>query len=103
MKLKAVAAVLALAGFATSVAVAQGPPPGRGPDKGSPAATASATTAAKRVDVCHRTGSAKNPFLTLSVSRAALASHMRHGDLLAPASGGCATRAALPATGKTTP
>ena len=95
MKLKVAAAAIALAGFATAVAVAQGSPPGRGPDDGSSAAIASASrTTAARVGVCHRTASAKNPFRAVTVAREALEAHMRHGDLLARAGGGCAARAA---------
>ena len=41
-----------------------------------------------RVIVCHRTGSRRNPFRTISVSRNALAAHLRHGDTTGP----CSTR-----------
>ena len=33
-----------------------------------------------RVQVCHRTGSKKHPFHTITVSARALKAHLRHGD-----------------------
>ena len=41
-----------------------------------------------RVIVCHRTGSRRNPFRTISISRNALVAHLRHGDTPGP----CSTR-----------
>ena len=41
-----------------------------------------------RVIVCHRTGSRRNPFRTISISRNALPAHLRHGDTPGP----CSTR-----------
>lgn len=86
MKLKAVALALAVAGFGTSVAIAKGPPPG-----GRAETSATATATQRKVKVCHRAFAANRPFRMILVSRAALETHMRHGDLLAPASGGCPT------------
>ena len=86
MRLEVVAFALLLAGFGSSIAVAQGSPPGR--DQAAPAAR---TPAAAKTSVCHRTGSAKRPYRLVSVPRGALEAHMRHGDLLTAASGGCAT------------
>ncbi|MDQ3823746.1 MAG: hypothetical protein M3321_10970 [Actinomycetota bacterium] len=52
------------------------------------AGPASAEQYGGRVIVCHRTGSRRNPFRTISVSRNALAAHLRHGDTTGP----CSTR-----------
>jgi hypothetical protein len=38
----------------------------------------------KKVTICHRTGSKKNPFVTITVSRNAVPAHLRHGDKLGP-------------------
>jgi hypothetical protein len=38
----------------------------------------------KKVTICHRTGSKKNPFRTIRVSRNAVKAHLRHGDALGP-------------------
>jgi hypothetical protein len=82
MNLKAVAVVIALTGFGTSVAVAKGPP-------------GAAAAAERSVTVCHRTDASARPLRPVRVSRSTLESHMRHGDLLA-ASGGCSARSAAP-------
>ena len=53
----------------------------------SPAsAPASASQYEKKVTICHRTGSKKNPFRTIRVSRNAVKAHLRHGDALGPCS-----------------
>lgn len=41
---------------------------------------------AKKVTICHRTGSKKNPFRTIRVSRNAVKAHLRHGDTVGPCS-----------------
>lgn len=41
----------------------------------------------EKVTICHRTGSQKNPFVTIRVSRNALAAHLRHGDTMGPCNG----------------
>jgi hypothetical protein len=48
---------------------------------GSPAA---ASQYEKKVTICHRTGSKKNPYRTIRVSRNAVPAHLRHGDGLGP-------------------
>lgn len=40
-----------------------------------------------KVTICHRTGSKKNPFRTIRVSKSAVQAHLRHGDKL----GSCST------------
>jgi hypothetical protein len=37
-----------------------------------------------RVQICHKTGSWKHPFHTITVSSAAVKAHLRHGDTLGP-------------------
>lgn len=41
----------------------------------------------QKVTICHRTGSQKNPFVTIRVSRNALPAHLRHGDTIGPCAG----------------
>lgn len=48
---------------------------------------AAATQYDRKVTICHRTGSQKNPFVTIRVSRNALPAHLRHGDRLGPCEG----------------
>ena len=40
-----------------------------------------------KVTICHRTGSQKNPAVTIRVSRNALPAHLRHGDTIGPCAG----------------
>ena len=40
----------------------------------------------KKVTICHKTGSKKNPFRTIRVSRNAVKAHLRHGDTVGPCS-----------------
>ena len=37
-----------------------------------------------RITICHHTGSATNPTVTISISRHALAAHEKHGDTIGP-------------------
>jgi hypothetical protein len=47
----------------------------------SPSATpAAGQQYGSKVTICHRTGSKKNPFRTIRVSKSAVAAHLRHGD-----------------------
>jgi hypothetical protein len=41
----------------------------------------------KKITICHRTGSKKNPFRTIRVSQNALKAHLKHGDAI----GACPT------------
>jgi hypothetical protein len=53
----------------------------------SPAGTrAPAVEAAypKKITICHRTKSKKNPYRTIRISRRALKAHLRHGDGIGP-------------------
>jgi hypothetical protein len=51
----------------------------------SPAGVPAATSQyEKKVTICHRTGSKKNPFRTIRVSRNAVKAHLKHGDALGP-------------------
>jgi hypothetical protein len=53
----------------------------------SPSATPAASEAYKeKVLICHKTGSKKNPFRTIRVSKNALKAHLRHGDAVGPCS-----------------
>lgn len=38
----------------------------------------------KKVTICHRTKSKKNPYVTIRVSRNAVPAHLRHGDGIGP-------------------
>lgn len=49
----------------------------------SPAGTSTPAVDAaypKKITICHRTKSKKNPYRTIRVSRSALKAHLRHGD-----------------------
>lgn len=53
----------------------------------SPSGTPSASEQyANKVTICHRTGSKRNPFRTIRVSRNAVKAHLRHGDAIGPCS-----------------
>ena len=65
-------------------------------------ASAAGPTAAQyqyRVQICHLTGSKKHPFHTITVSSAAVAAHVRHGDHVGACTG-TETRKSHPNKGK---
>jgi len=37
-----------------------------------------------KVTICHKTGSRRNPYVTIRVSQSAVRAHLRHGDKLGP-------------------
>jgi hypothetical protein len=66
-------------------------------------ATPQANGPAGKTTICHRTGSATNPFVIITVSNNALPAHRAHGDVLPSAAGACAaTNPPPPKPGKTT-
>jgi hypothetical protein len=71
--------VLATAG----VAAAFGGLAAFGPPAGTPSAAAQYQYPEKVV-ICHHTHSAKNPSVTIIVSRNALPAHLAHGDTIGP-------------------
>jgi hypothetical protein len=50
----------------------------------TPRQTAAAAQYVGKVTICHHTHSATNPFVTITISRAALPAHLRHGDTVGP-------------------
>ena len=105
MKVKAlVMAILFAAGVATSVAVAKGPPPGKGKKPPSAATTTGTTTtdkhAAKKMWICHKTGSGK--WVKMRINKKAWPAHQRHGDVaLDPVPGTTTTGTTGTTTGTT--
>jgi hypothetical protein len=103
VKLKAlVITILFLTGVAASVAVAKGPPPGKGPNKTSSVSTGATTTtdkhAAKKMWICHKTGSGK--WVKMRINKKAWPAHQRHGDTALTAPG--TTTGSTASTGTTT-
>jgi hypothetical protein len=90
LKLKILLAALFVAGVVTAFAVAA-PPPGKGDphNQGTSTTTASTstststtstTTDSRKVTLCHKTGNGK--FHAIKVAKAAVAAHLRHGDVV---------------------
>src|SRR4029453_16986760 len=73
----AVIALLAAGGFA-AVSIASGGGLGHGTPTGL------TTPAGGKVAICHRTGSKKKPFHTITVAVPAVRAHLKHGDVLGP-------------------
>jgi hypothetical protein len=109
VKLKAlVITALFLAGIAASVAVAKGPPPGKGKNKTATSSTSTGSTttdkhSAKKLWICHRTGSGK--WVKMRINKQAWPAHKRHGDRALeaePGSTGTTSTATTASTGTTT-
>jgi hypothetical protein len=43
----------------------------------------------KKVKICHRTGSRKNPYVKIRISKKALYAHKKHGDIYPVPKNGC--------------
>ena len=84
-------ALLAAGGFA-AVSIASGGGLAHG------ITTGLTTTTGGKVTVCHRTGSTKHPFHTITVAVPAVRAHLKHGDVLGPCT--VATVAAMKKHGK---
>lgn len=76
-----VAGMLAVFASAALVSVVQAARTGTGSEP------AAAGQYERKVTICHRTGSVKNPFVTIRVSRNAVPAHLRHGDRLGACEG----------------
>ena len=107
MKLKTlVITALFLAGIVSSVALAKGPPEGKGKNKTSSVATVGTTTdkhSAKKLWICHKTGSGK--WVKLRINKKAWPAHKAHGDRALeaePGSTGTTSTASTASTGTTT-
>jgi hypothetical protein len=73
----AVIALLAAGAFA-AVSIASGGGLGHGTTTGL------TSTTGGKVTICHRTGSKKKPFHTITVAVPAVRAHLKHGDVLGP-------------------
>jgi hypothetical protein len=66
------------------------------------AAAATAGSTVSKVTICHRTASAKKPYVKIKVSTRALRGHQRHlGDIIPAPAAGCPTVALTATTGGT--
>jgi hypothetical protein len=60
--------------------------PGGGNDNGN---NGNDEVARRRITICHRTGSATNPYVEITISEAGLNGHDGHGDIIPAPAGGC--------------
>jgi len=74
------------AGAAPSRPVA---PPAPKPKQQPAVAKAPAKAKHGKTTICHHTGSATNPWVTITIADPALKAHRRHGDLIPAPAGGC--------------
>ena len=70
--------------------------------KPKPAAgqSAAADQYVAKVTICHRTGSRKNPQVTIQVPQSAVQAHLNHGDHLGPCTGGVLGASATRTSGR---
>jgi hypothetical protein len=87
-----VLACLVILGSATTSAATKGPRSGNASIVPQAVATVPPTLEA-RINICHRTGSERNPiYKEITISRSALSAHLRHGDIYPVPTAGCAAR-----------